>query len=455
MLQNAVSLVWSPLLLGGFLAVGLLFSAGSGFFQLFGMGRWWRETLGSGGQIEKDGAGLSPFATLATALASTVGTGSIVGVATAITLGGPGAVLWMWVSAFLSTMTGWAEKALAILVRRRTAEGWQGGAMVWLEEKGFPRLAKLFALFTALAALGMGDLVQANSLASAVETAAGVPPLLTGLGTALLCGAVLMGGLKGIGGLCEKLVPLMGCLFLAGGLLVLAQRWERIPDALALIFRSALSPEALAGGTAGSALRWGVTRGVCTNEAGLGSTALVHCSSQNEDPMGEGCWGIVEVLCSTFVICSVTALVILTSDAWASGLPLTGSALSLAAFREGLGGWGDGFLALCLGVFAFSTLLGWCWYGCCAVGYLFPGRWERGYRWLFLLCTVLGSVGRLEAVWQLADLFNGLMAYPSLFALLLYAPELLSLLQIQERGTIMQGPGGSESRPLAGLSPHL
>lgn len=429
MLQTAAALVWGPWLLGLFVITGLCYSLGTGFFQLFGFKRWWGETIGQLGRRGRAGNGLSPLETLSTALASTIGTGSIVGVATAITFGGPGAVFWMWVSAFLSAMTGWAEKALSILVRRRTPEGWEGGPMVWLEEQGLGRLAKCFALFTLLAALGMGDMVQANSLAAAVEASTGCPTLLTGLVTALLCGVVLMGGLGRIGRLCEKLVPVMGALFLIGGLVTLFRARSEIPGALALICRSALSPSAVGGGTLGSAVRWGVARGVCTNEAGLGSTALVHCSSGNTDPVREGFWGILEVFLSTFVICTITALAVLTSHAYQSGASLTGAALSVAAFVEGLGRPGYGFVSLCLAIFAFSTLLGWCWYGCCGVRYLLSPKWEKGYRAVFLLCIVIGSVGKLEAVWLLSDVFNGLMACPSLIALLLYAPTLLPLLR--------------------------
>jgi AGCS family alanine or glycine:cation symporter len=346
-------------------------------------------------------------------------------------------VFWMWVSAFLSAMTGWGEKALSVLVRRRTAQGWQGGAMVWLEELHLPVLAKLAALFTALAALGMGDMVQANALATAVEAVTGCPPLLTGMVTAALCAGVLLGGLGRIGKLCERLVPCMAALFLAGGLVTLYVQREALPQVFELIFRSALSPEAVGGGTLGSALRWGVARGICTNEAGLGSTALVHCSSRNNDPVKEGYWGIVEVFFATFVVCTITALVVLSSQAYRTGAVEQGAALSVAAFQEGLGSFGGQFVSICLAVFAFSTLLGWCWYGCCGVRYLLSPRWEGAYRLLFLGCIVVGSVGRVEAVWLLSDLFNGLMACPSLIALLLSAPKLLPLLQNGgERGII-------------------
>ncbi|MCD8085035.1 MAG: alanine:cation symporter family protein, partial [Clostridiales bacterium] len=188
-------------------------------------------------------------------------------------------------------------------------------------------------------------------------------------------------------------------------------------------------------------------RGVCTNEAGLGSTALVHCSSANTDPVREGYWGILEVFLSTFVICTITALAVLTSDAYRSGTALTGAALSVAAFTEGLGRAGPGFVALCLAVFAFSTLLGWCWYGCCGVRYLLSERWEKRYRLLFLACIVAGSVARLEAVWQISDVCNGLMAWPSLIALLIYAPQVLPLLREENGGNV----GTGKQKPDTGI----
>ncbi len=450
MLQAAVRIVWGPWTLALFLAVGLYCSVGSGFFQLFGVRRWWSGTLGALTAKGRTEGGLSPLETLSTALASTVGTGSIVGVATAITFGGPGAVFWMWASAFLSAMTGWTEKALSILVRRRRNGAWEGGPMVWPAETGLPTAAKGFARRTALAALGMGNMVQANSLAAAVEAATGFPPLATGLLTATACGLVLMGGVKSVGRLCEKLVPLMAALFLAGGCVTLVRARAELPAALLLIVRSALSPEAAQGGLLGSAVRWGIARGVCTNEAGLGSTALVHCSSANTDPVREGYWGILEVFLSTFVICTITALAVLTSDAYQSGAALTGAALSMAAFTEGLGQAGPCFVALCLAVFAFSTLLGWCWYGCCGVRYLLSERWAGRYRLLFLACIVAGSVARLEAVWQLSDVCNGLMAWPSRIALLLYAPQVLPLLRQrdgQDRKATAVPPGGKRFSP--------
>jgi AGCS family alanine or glycine:cation symporter len=426
MLSFLVNLVWNPLLLGLFLFVGLYFSLQSGFFQLFGLKYWIGETLGK--IFTKGGReGLSPLQTLSTALAATIGTGSIAGVATAVTFGGAGAVFWMWASACLGMMTGCAEKTLSILCRKKTQSGWQGGVTLWLERKGHPLGAKAFAFCTLLASLGMGCLVQSNSLAGAICPLTHCPPILVGLGAALLTGGVLLGGLDRIGKVCERLVPLMGLSFLGVGGGILFLRREAILPALEAIFSDAFSLNAALGGGIGSAVRWGVLRGVCTNEAGLGSTPMVHCASANTDAMLEGYWGILEVFLSTIVVCTVTALVILTAGIEVNNPACTGAALSAAAFSVTMGKWGGWFVAISLGMFAFSTLLGWSWYGSSSVQYLLGQHGTRPYQLLFCLCIVLGSVTGLEAVWQLSDVANGLMAAFSLTALLLYRREIVAL----------------------------
>ena len=425
MLEALNAWVWGPWTLAFFLLVGLYYSLGTGFFQLFGVRRWMGATLGALRRGRQRPGELTPLETMSAALAATVGTGSIAGVATAITMGGPGAVLWMWAAALVGMMTGYAEKALAILVRRRGPDGgWRGGPMIWLEELGMRRGAVFFAVCCGAASLGMGNLVQSNSIAQGLETAFSVPPLLTGAVTAALAGAALVGGVGRIGRVCGGLVPVMALFFLIGGGAALARQWDRVPEALALIWTQAWDPAAAAGGGAGAAVRYGVARGVSTNEAGLGSTPMVHAASGRTDPAEEGMWGIFEVFVSTFLVCTVTALVILTSGLWQGGL--SGAALSAAAFGACLGRGGEAFVAVCLALFAFSTLLGWSWYGMCAVEYLLPGRGRRGYLALFLLCILAGSVGRLETLWQLSDLCCGLMALPSLTALVLLSPRVFA-----------------------------
>ena len=447
--------IWNPWLLGLFLLTGLWYSIRTGFFQIFGAHVWLRATFGalfSKGK-RSGGGGLTQLQTLSTALASTIGTGSIAGVATAIFYGGPGAVFWMWVSALLGMMTGCAEKLLAVRYRERAPSGgWQGGPMCYLERGlGLRSLAVLFSLCCTAASLGGGNLVQANSIATALHAAFGWDPLLIGIIVALCCGGVILGGIGRIGRVSEALVPCMALLFLGGGTVVLWRHAAAIPGALCEIIRAAFVPKAAVGGGLGysvaAAMRYGVARGVFTNEAGMGSSAMAHAASDVTDPAEEGMWGIFEVFIATIAVCSVTALVILTSGVYqpeaalaaihSGSIPdaMLGAPLSAAAFSTVLGPFGGAFVSVCLLLFAFTSLLGWSYYGERGLACLTGGR--RGillYRFLFLLMIVAGSVADLSAVWQLADIFNGLMALPNLAALLLLTPEVLRLLRPYTQG---------------------
>lgn len=425
MLERLASWAWSFPTVGLFLVTGLYFSARTGFYQIFGIRRWWRRTAGQ--LLRRGGAadGLSPLQTLSTALAATIGTGSIAGVATALTFGGAGAIFWMWVSALLAMMTGWAEKALSVALRERTPDGgWRGGPALWLERKGLTGLSRFFALCVVLASFGMGNMVQANSMAQALEGALHIPPLATGVTAALLTGFALAGGLGRLSRVCEGLVPVMAVLYLAGGVWVIAAHGGNLPSALESILRGAMSREAILGGGGAMAIQYGLSRGVCTNEAGLGSTPMVHCASGNDDPGKEGDWGIFEVFFATLVVCTITALVILTSGAMGKGTE-TGALLTAAAFATVMGRFGGVFVALCLALFGFSTLLGWSWYGKCGLTWLTGGRGCRAYYAAFLFAICLGSVLELRPVWQISDIFNALMALPSLIALLLWSDTII------------------------------
>ena len=423
--------LWNPWLLGLFLVTGLVYSAGSGFFQIFGFRTWWRSTAGSLlRRQEKSGGGLSPLQALATALASTMGTGSIAGVAAANTLGGPGAVFWMWVSALLGMMTGFGEKYLAVQYQRPGPEGeLQGGPMYYLRDGlGSPLLAACFCLACIPATLAGGNLIQSHSIASGLEAAFGLPRPAVGAVTALLAGLVMVGGLGRIAAVSSALVPAMAALYLGSGALVLLLNWSKVPQALGMIISRALTPAAAAGGGAGwtVALRYGVARGVFTNEAGLGTSAMAHGAARAGHPAQQGMWGIFEVFLSTLLVCTVTALVILVSGVWDPSGALTGAPLTAAAFGSVLGRGGEGVVALSLLLFAFSSLLGWSWYGQHCLEFLSGGRLLPIYRTLFLLCVLAGAVWEGGAVWQLVDLCNALMALPNLAALLVLAPQALS-----------------------------
>lgn len=427
MLARLSALVWGPWTLALFLLVGGYYSVRTGFFQLFGLPRWLGGTLGALFRRKKRAPGeLSPLQILSTSLGAMIGTGSIVGVATAITLGGPGAVFWMWISALLGMMTAFAEKTLALARReRRPGGGWKGGPMLWLDQLGLPGLGKCFAFCCILTSLGMCGLAQSNSMAAGLEAAFGWPPLAVGLVAALLVGISLVGGVDRIGQVCEKLVPIMTLLFFAGSLYVLFCQRARIPDALRLILQDAFGFSAVAGGGVGTAVRYGVARGVFNSEAGLGTTALIHASSASRDPVEEGFWGMFEVFLDGIVLCAVMALIILTSGAWEPGSALDGAALCCAAFEAVMGPIGTPFVAVCLALFALSALLGGSYYGLCGVEHLWHGRGSKVYLLLFLLAVAAGSVGDLQMVWQFADLCNALLALPNLTALLLLSPVVL------------------------------
>lgn len=458
-LSRTADFLWNPWLLGLFLVTGLVYSAGSGWFQLFGFRTWWRATAGSLlRRREKRADGLSPLQALATALASTMGTGSIAGVAAALTLGGPGSVFWMWVSALLGMMTSCGEKYLAVKYQRPGPDGaLRGGPMYYIRDGlGSPFLAACFCLACIPATLVGGNLIQSSSIAASLEAAFGLPRLPVGVVTALLTALVMVGGVGRIAAVSSALVPAMALLYLGSGTAVLLCNWDRVPRALGLIFSCALSPAAAAGGAAGwtvaAALRHGVARGVFTNEAGLGTSAMAHGAARTDCPARQGMWGIFEVFLSTLAVCTVTALVILVS-----GLPLspagpTGAPLTAAAFGSVLGRAGEGVVAVALLLFAFSSILGWSYYGEQCLFFLFFLSFEKErkrkktspvssgkrsvflYRFMFLGCTLLGAVWQGNSLWQLVDLCSALMALPNLTALLFLAPQALGDLRRWQTG---------------------
>ena len=450
LLGRLADALWNPWLLGLFLFTGLVLTVGSGFFPLRHFRLWWRVTAGSLLHTSRasNGGGISSLQALATALASTIGTGSIAGVAMAIYLGGPGAVFWMWASALLGMSTGCVEKLLSVQYQTPVPGGGrQGGPMFYLRDVlHAPGLAAWFALACLPATLAGGNLVQAGSIASALQSAFGWDRLLVGAGTALLAGLVMVGGMGRVARVSERLVPAMALLYLGSGALVLIIRAEELPRAFALIFSCALNPEAALGGGSGyalsAALRHGVARGVFTNEAGMGTSAIAHAASNTRDPAEQGMWGIFEVFIATICVCSVTALVILTSGVYQEEAALaaiqagnvtramTGAPLSATAFSTVYGPFGGAFVSICLLLFAFTSLLGTSYYGERGLQYLTGSdRWKLPFRAVFLAAIVMGSVGDVAVVWQLADIFNGLMALPNLCALLALSPEALSLLK--------------------------
>ncbi|MDQ3674554.1 MAG: alanine:cation symporter family protein, partial [Gemmatimonadota bacterium] len=378
------------------------------------------------------GAGnVTPFQAVATALASTVGVGNIAGVATAITLGGPGALFWLWISGLLGMGTKYAEIVIAMHYRERDAAGiMRGGAMYTLKKRGLGWLGAIFALLTAVAAFGIGNMVQANSVAQSLQATFGVSPSIVGAVLVVIAGIVILGGIKRIAAFAEVLVPFMAILYLGGGIVLLIMNAGRIPDVLALVFRSAFSGHAATGGFAGAtimlAMRYGVARGLFSNEAGLGSAPMVHATAETDHPVRQGLYGIFEVFVDTILICTTTGLVVLVSGAWQSGT--TGAALSAQAFSSGLpGNWGGIIVTSGLVLFAFSTLIGWSYYGETGAVYLLGSRASVPYRLLWLVFIYLGAVGSLHLIWDIADTLNGLMAIPNLVSVLISIPLLRRL----------------------------
>ena len=432
--------LWNPWLLGCFLLTGLYCSVRTGFFQLFGLRVWLRATVGSilrpAGKKQK--GEISQLQALCTALASTIGTGSIAGVATAIWFGGPGAVFWMWVSAVLGMMTGFVEKTLAVCTRVRGKDGgWLCGPMYYLKNGvGGKLLAGWYALACLCAALIGGNLVQANAIADILHTAFGWERIAVGMGVAAATVLVMAGGLKRVAQVSSWLVPVMALLYLGSGIGVLAARIEVLWDTLKLIFFCALSPEAVFGGGVGyavsTAMRYGIARGVFTNEAGLGTSAIAHGAAEVDHPARQGMWGILEVGVSTLLVCTVTALAILTSGVYdpflgAAGVPPvcgTGASLTAAAFSSVLGEMGTLVVALSLLLFAFSSMIGWSYYGIQCLTYLKGGTGAAlWFRCFFFGAALLGSICDGSQVWVLVDMCNAMMAIPNLLGILMMSGQ--------------------------------
>ena len=364
-----------------------------------------------------------PFQAMATSLASTVGVGNIAGVATAISLGGPGALFWMLLSGVVGMATKFSEITLALRFRERDNQGiMRGGAMYILAKNINCRwLGAIFAALVALAAFGIGNMVQANSVAVAALSAFGTPSWLTGLVLCVVTALVVFGGLRRIVEVAGILVPVMCVLYLLGGVAILVSRIDRIPAAITLVARSAFAGQSTVGGFTGvgitQSIRFGVARGLFSNEAGLGSAPIVHSSAVTDHPVRQGCYGIFDVFIDTLVVGFVTGMVILTTGVWESGS--TGTALAYMAFQEGLpGDWGGLVVNIGLILFAFSSIIGWAYYGETGAMYLLGTKVLPLYRLAWVGFAYLGATGSLQLIWSLADTMNGLMAFPNLLAIL-------------------------------------
>lgn len=445
---------WPALILLAF--VGVLMTVLTKVFQISHIGHWMKNTIGA---IFKDkhvtghtkDRSISQFQSLCTALAATVGTGNIVGVAGAVIVGGPGAVFWMWLIAFFGMMTNYSENVLGIYYRRKNKHGeWSGGAMYYLQDglggkkhcKGIGKvLAVLFSIFCFLASFGIGNMTQVNSISGNMESVFGVPTWLTGIVVLIVAALVIVGGLKRIASVTEKIVPFMVILYILGTLVILVTNFSMIPQVFGAIFKGAFAMKAAGGGIVGYgmklAIEQGMKRGVFSNEAGLGSSVMVHSNSNVKEPVRQGMWGIFEVFADTIIVCTLTAFSLLSSGlvdletgvtaAEYGGAELTKANIMSTVFTMRFGFIGGAFVAIAIMLFAFSTVLGWSHYGTKACEYLFSEKYTIVYRVIFVIAIFGGAVMGDNLAWEIADTLNGMMMIPNLIGVLVLSPTVMRI----------------------------
>ena len=456
--------VWGIFGLALLIGTGIIVTCCTKFFQVIRLGHWWKNTIGNMFSKEvikhrKEKGTISPFQALCTALAATVGTGNIAGVAAAICIGGAGAVFWMWVAAFFGMMTNYAENALGIYFRRKNANGeWSGGAMYYLQDglgskKGCKWIGKilaiLFCIFAMLASFGIGSMGQVNKIVANVSAAFDVSSLsainvfgdvslyelILGGIIMLLTAIITLGGVKRIANVAEKIVPFMVVLFVLGSLVIIGINYDAIIPAFKAIFVNAFKPEAFVGGGIGGviiAMTNGFKRGVFSNEAGLGSSVMVHSNSSVKEPVKQGMWGIFEVFADTMIVCTMTALVVLTSGVVnynESMANVESATLVSNAFNTvfSWGGLGSKFIAIAMFLFAFTTVLGWSHYGSKAWEYLFGAKTTVIFRIIHVCTIIFGAVLTSSLAWDISDTFNGLMMIPNLIGVLFMLPLVVKI----------------------------
>ncbi len=440
--------VWGPIMIGVFLIEGMWFQVKTAFLPIWKWKLWMRKTI-LAAFLEKEvhesneKGTLSQFQSVCTALAATIGTGNIAGVATAITAGGPGAIFWMWISAIIGMATTYAENLLGIKYRYRDRDGnYVGGAMVYMERGCKMKwMAIVFAFFCVLASLGMGNMTQANSVSNALNASFSIPLPVTGIIMAIITGILILGGIKRIARVTEKMVPLMGFAFIVGTVMVIGFHYREIPKAFLSIIQEAFSFRAGVSGAAGygisRAMRLGISRGIFTNEAGLGTSVMVNSVSNVKEPVEQGMWAIFTVFVDTIVMCTLAALAILVSgvyDPQIYGMAIGTDALSMLpdgavltgeAFASAFGKQGVNFIAISIAVFAVATLLAWSYYGEKSAEYIWGKKAVSVFRLVFIAAIYIGSIMKLTVVWEISDTFNGMMAIPNLIALAILSPEVV------------------------------
>ena len=432
-LHTLNGMVWGVPMIVLILGTGFYLQLRLGFMPLRNIGYGFRMIWKSRTVEDKSSGDISPYAALMTALSATVGTGNIAGVATAIAVGGPGALFWMWMTAIVGMATKYAEVVVAVKFREKNANGqWVGGPMYAIKNGLGPKwrwLATAFAVFGGLAGFGIGAMVQANGISSAMQGAFGLQTWITGLAVAALTAAVVLGGIKRIGAVAEKLVPSMCIVYIICVLWVLGTYYAQIPAAFALIIEQAFNPTAAVGGFAGStvlmAIRMGVARGIFSNEAGLGTAGIAQAAGQSKDPVFSGIVGMMGTFIDTIIVCTMTGLAIVVSGVWNSGA--SGALLSTQSFEAAMPGIGKYLLAISLALFAFTTILGWAYYGEKCWTYLVGPVCEKPFRILWVVGVFVGAVVTLDVAWLVADTLNALMAIPNLISLLMLSPVIAKL----------------------------
>lgn len=475
---NGIVWGWPALILLAF--VGVLMTCLTKFFQIGHIGHWMKMTIGA---IFKDkhvvghtkDKSISQFQSLCTALAATVGTGNIVGVAGAIMVGGPGAVFWMWIIAFFGMMTNYSENVLGIFYRRKNkADEWSGGAMYYLRDglgakKGCKQigmvLAILFSIFCFLASFGIGNMTQVNSISGNMHAVFGVPTWVTGIVILILGGLVIVGGLKRIASVTEKIVPFMVVIYILGSIVIFFTNISHVGAVFGAIFKGAFAMQAVGGGIVGSGIRLaieqGMKRGVFSNEAGLGSSVMVHSNSNVSEPVRQGMWGIFEVFADTIIVCTLTAFSVLSSglidlntgEALTTYGDVTLSSANMVStvFSIHFGKLGSGFVAIAVMLFAFSTTLGWSHYGTKACEFLFGEKFTIVYRVIFVAAIFGGAVMSDNLAWDLADTFNGMMMIPNLIGVLVLSPQVYKI----TKNYVNRVLKGKDEKPLLSAIPEV
>ena len=436
-LTSLNNFVWGPVMLVLLVGTGLYLNI---ILRFFSFRNWIHayKLLWQGREHQSQKGEISPWNALMTALAGDIGTGNIVGVATAIAIGGPGALFWMWVTALVGMMTKFSEIILAVKYREKTPAGrWVGGAMYFIKNGLGPKwkwLGTCFAIFGFIACFGIGNLVQVNAIAVSMDKSFSVPTWVTGLVLLLFLALILLGGVKRIGAVAGRLVPLMAVVYIAFALIVIIMNITEVPRVFWWVVSEAFTPTSAEGGFAGATvlltIRMGVARGIFSNEAGLGSTPMAHAAATAKSPLQQASIGMLDVFIDTIIVCSMTGFAILVTGQWTSGL--TGAAMTSAAFETSLPGIGGIAVTICLTFFAFTTALGWCVYGeRCAI-YFFGDKAQIPFRIVYCIAIPVGVLTQLDVVWLLADTCNALMAIPNLIAILLLSPVLFKLVKEDE-----------------------